>query len=158
MYRFGSSPPRHHGGDKPKPPPPACPGLKTPPAASASPKMVMANPYKKKNPVPAAPPHPTVAVLQNPYAKQPFQTAMTRTNPHAKLPPTMMYSPCVKDKPAIPTIVSSPVDFIPSEYPSDVDSVAKVRNHAKLKATVKDKPNSKRRSTAYKSFLTLITD
>ena len=158
MYRFGSSPPHHHGGDKPKPPPPACPGLKTPPAASASPKMVMANPYKKKNPVPAAPPHPTVAVLQNPHAKQPFQTAIPRTNPHAKLPPTMMCSPCVKDKPAIPTIVSSPVDFVPSEHPSDVDSVAKVRNHAKLKATAKDKPNSKSRSTAYKSFLTIITD
>jgi hypothetical protein len=147
MCRFGSTPSPHHDGDKRKPPPPPRPGLKTAPAASAiaSPRVVMANPYKKRNQVPPPPPPPVLAALQNPHAnmpplmqpllqKQSFESTMPplmpRASPYAKLPPTMMHSPCVKKEnpAAIPTIVVSPADFIPSQYPSDVESVAKVRN------------------------------
>jgi hypothetical protein len=100
----------------------------------------MANPHKKRNQVP---PPPVLAALQNPHAnmpplmppllqKQSFQTTMPplmpHANPHAKSPPTMMHSPCVKKEnpAATPTIVVSPADFIPSQRPSDVEPVAKV--------------------------------
>jgi hypothetical protein len=147
LCRFGSTPSPHHDGDKCKPPPPPRPGLKTAPAASAieSPRVVMANPHEKRNQVPPPPPPPVFAALQNPHANMPplmqpllqklsFETAtpplMPRANPCAKSPPTMMHGPCVKKEnpAATPTIVVSPADFVPSQRPSDVESVAKMRN------------------------------
>ena len=133
MYRFVGTTSHHHGGDNLKPPPPACQGQKMSPTASAivSPKMVMFNPYKKRNPPvldDAAPSSHTAICMKNPYAKEhPFPTAVPRTPPYAKLPPTMPHNP----------YASSSAAFMKTEYSSDVDSsIAKVSDHAELKATV----------------------